>query len=77
MTPLTPAQLLPRGLRAGATSALGHSTSGISQLRVPAPPYLPLAFGPTPPRSTTWPGSAQLPFEDLREYFIHSPNPVP
>jgi hypothetical protein len=77
MTLLATAQLWSRGLPAGATSALGGSTSRISQLGGSATrPLLP-SFRPTPPRSSAWLGWAQLPIEDLGEYFIHSPDPVP
>ena len=78
MTLLTPpSSSRPRGLTAAATSTLCRSTSKISQLGEPATrPFLP-SFRLTPPRSPTCLGSAQLPFEDLGEYFIHSPDSVP
>jgi hypothetical protein len=76
MTLLATAQLWSHGSPAGATSTLARSTSRISQLGGPATrPLLP-SFRLTPPRSSTWPGWAQLPIEDLGEYFLHSPDPV-
>ena len=70
-------QLWSRGLPAGATSALARSTTRISQLGEPATQPLLSSFRPLSPLSSRWPRWAQLPINDLGDYFPHSPDPVP
>jgi hypothetical protein len=77
MTLPVSAQLLSRGLSAGATSALGFSTNRMSRLEELPTRHLQLALSPNSPRTAACPCWALLLTEDLGECFAHSPFPVP
>jgi hypothetical protein len=76
MTLLASAQLLPRGLPAGATSALRCLTRTIPTRRAPTTRHRLTFSCHVQRRRSEWTCFAQVALEHLGEYFTHSHEPA-